>query len=204
MPPLLDPFNPGGRGDSLPHLTLGSTEPVSGANLTPAEASRPMTDPLLTDNQRKAEMSYAYVSALAARAGYTLQRGPDPDTDSVDATIRSGSPNRDVIDLQLKTTAVPDEKSDGLHFRLKRKNYNDMVMPRTVPLLLVVLELPSNESEWMDCTPERLIIRKCGWWLSLAGRDCVDAESRTVVIPRSQRIGSSGLAPLFARDKEVS
>ena len=162
-----------------------------------------MSDPLLTDNQRKAEMSYAYVSALAARAGYTLQRGPDPDTDSIDATIRSGSPKRDAIDLQLKTTAAPDEKSDGLHFRLKRKNYNDMVMPRAVPLLLVVLELPSDESEWMDCTPERLIIRKCGWWLSLAGGDPLDAESRTIVIPRSQRIGSSGLAPLFARDQEA-
>lgn len=163
-----------------------------------------MTDPLLTDNQRKAEMSYAYLAALAARAGYSLQRGPDPDVDSVDATIRSGSPNRDAIDLQLKATAVPDEKSDGLHFRLKRKNYNDMAMTRGVPLLLVVLELPSDESEWLDCTPERLILRKCGWWLSLAGRDSLDAESRTVVIPRSQRIGGSGLAPLFACVQEAS
>jgi len=98
---------------------------------------------------------------------------------------------------------TPDEKSDGLHFRLKRKNYNDMVMPRTVPLLLVVLELPSDESEWMDCTPERLILRKCGGGLSLAGRDPLDAKSRTVVIPRSQRIGRSGLVPLFARDQEA-
>lgn len=163
-----------------------------------------MTAAILTDNQRKAELSYAYIAALSARAGYTLQRGPDPDTDSIDATIRSGLPNRDVIDLQLKTTARPDQKSDGLHFRLKRKNCNDMAMPRAVPLLLVVLELPSDESEWMDCTPERLIIRKCGWWLSLAGRDRVDAESRTVVIPRCQRIGKSGLVPLFASVQEAS
>ncbi len=149
-------------------------------------------------------MSYAYLSALAARAGYSLQRGPDPDIDSIDATIRSGSPNRDVIDIQLKATAAPEVKPDGLHFRLKRKNYNDMAMTRGIPLLLVVLELPSDESEWMDCTPERLIIRKCGWWLSLAGRVRLDAESRTVVIPRSQRIGSSGLAPLFTRVQEAS
>ncbi len=163
-----------------------------------------MTDPLLTDNQRKAEMSHAYLAALAARAGYSLQRGPDPDVDSIDATIRSGSPNREAIDIQLKATAAPDEKSDGLHFRLKRKNYNDMVMPRTVPLVLVVLELPADESGWLDCTVERLMIRKCGWWVSLVGRDPLDAEeSRTVVIPRSQRIGSSGLTPLFARDQEV-
>lgn len=163
-----------------------------------------MTDAILPDNQRKAEMSFAYVAALAARAGYTLQRGPDPDTDSIDATIRSGSPKRDAIDLQLKTTTAPDEKSDGLHFRLKQKNYNDMAISRGIPLLLVVLELPSDESEWVDCTPDRLIIRKCGWWLSLAGRDRVDAESRTVVIPRSQRIGSAGLAPLFSHVQEAT
>ena len=162
-----------------------------------------MTDALLSDNHRKAEISHAFLAALAARDGYSMQRGPDPDVDSIDATIRSGTPHRDVIDVQLKATATLDEREDGLHFRLKQKNYNDLVSPRAVPLLLIVLELPSMESEWVDCTPERLIIRKCGWWLSLAGRDPMDAGSRTIVIPSSQRIGGSGLAPLFAQVREV-
>lgn len=73
-----------------------------------------------------------------------------------------------------------------------------------MPLLLVVLELPSNESEWLDCTPEWLIIRKCGWWRWLAGQDPMDAGSRTIVIPSSQRIGGLGLAPLFAQVREGS
>ena len=163
-----------------------------------------MTGALLSDNQRKAEISHAYLAALAARDGYSMQRGPDPDVDSIDATIRSGPPHRGVIDIQLKATATPDEKEDGLHFRLKRKNYNDLVGSRAVPLLLIVLELPPNESEWLDCTPERLIIRKCGWWRSLAGQDPVDAGSRTIVIPSSQRIGGSGLAPVFAQVREAS
>ena len=162
-----------------------------------------MTDALLSDNQRKAEISHAFLAALAARDGYSMQRGPDPDVDSIDATIRSGVPRREAIDVQLKATATPDEKEDGLHFRLKRKNYNDLVSPRAVPLLLVVLELPAEESEWVDLTPERLIIRKCGWWLSLSGQDPMDAGSRTIVIPSSQRIEGSGLAPLFAQVREV-
>ena len=163
-----------------------------------------MTDALLSDNQRKAEISHAYLAALAARDGYSMQRGPDPDVDSIDATIRSGAPRREAIDVQLKATATPDEKEDGLHFRLKQKNYNDLVSPRAVPLLLVVLELPTEESEWADSTPERLIIRKCGWWLSLAGQDPMDAGSRTIVIPSSQRIDGLGLAPLFAQVRDVS
>ena len=165
--------------------------------------TRPVTDPILTDNQRKAEISYAFLHALAASGGYSVQRGPEPDVDSIDATVRSGSQHREAIDIQLKATANPKTGKDGLRFRLKRKNYNDLVAPRAVPLLLVVLELPADESEWIDCTPDRLIMRKCGWWLSLAGWDPIDAGSRTVVIPSSQRIESSGLAPLFKQARDM-
>ncbi len=128
-----------------------------------------------------------------------MQPEPHPDMDSIDATIRRGPPNRRVIDIQLKATASPVHKKDGLHFRLKQKNYNDLVGSRSVPLLLVVLELPANEAEWLECTLERLIIRKCGWWHSLAGQESIEAGSRTIVIPYSQRISGSGLAPLFAQ-----
>lgn len=114
-------------------------------------------------------------------------------------TIRSGPPNRYVIDIQLKATARSEESHDGLHFRLKQKNYNDLVDPsRTVPLLLLVLELPADESAWLECTPEQLIMRKCGWWFSLVGENPIDAESKTVVIPHTQRISELGLTPLFA------
>ena len=69
-----------------------------------------MTDALLSDNQRKAEISHAFLAALAARDGYSMQRGPDPDVDSIDATIRSGVPRREAIDVQLKATATPTRR----------------------------------------------------------------------------------------------
>lgn len=34
-----------------------------------------MDEAILTDNDRKAELSFAYVAAFAAPAGYTCQRG---------------------------------------------------------------------------------------------------------------------------------
>ncbi len=157
-----------------------------------------MAPRILTDNQRKEKLSYAFVAALAARDGLTFQPGPDPDMDSIDATVRCGPPSREVVDLQLKATSNAEKHSDGLHFRLKLKSYSDLVTERAVPLVLVVLELPADESRWLDCTLERMILRKCGWWISLAGRDPLDAGSATVVIPRTQRFGQSGLAPLFA------
>ena len=157
-----------------------------------------MAPPILTDNQRKEKLSLAFIAALAARDGHMFQQGPEPDMDSIDATVRSGPPSREAVDLQLKTTSNAQKHPDGLHFRLKLKNYNDLVTQRAIPLVLVVLELPAEESRWLDCTPERMILRKCGWWMSLAGRDPLDAGSATVVIPRAQRFGQSGLGPLFA------
>ena len=163
-----------------------------------------MTGALLTDNQRKAELSHAYVAALAARDGFSLQRGPEPDVDSIDATIRSGPPHRQAIDIQLKATASANRRKDGLHFRLKQKNYNDLVSSRAVPLVLIVLELPPFDSEWLDCTPDRLIVRRCAWWCSLYGQRPIDAGSRTIVMPSSQRISGSGLKPLFSHVREAS
>lgn len=157
-----------------------------------------MAEAILNDNDRKAELSFAYLAALAAKAGYTCQRGPQPDVDSIDATIRSGDAVRTQFDVQLKATSNPDKKKDGLHFRLSRKNYNDLAAPRVAPLLLVVLELPPSEADWLACTVKHLTIRGCGWWISLSGRTPTDAESKTVVIPATQRIDMSGLAPLMA------
>lgn len=157
-----------------------------------------MDEAILTDNDRKAELSFAYVAALAAHAGYTCQRGPQPDVASVDATIRSGDASYTQFDVQHKATSAPSRGTDGLRFRLSRKNYNDLIADRTTPLLLIVLELPPADADWLECTVEHLTMRRCGWWASLSGGALTDGETTTVVIPEDQRIGASGLAPLMA------
>ena len=157
-----------------------------------------MDEAILTDNDRKAELSFAYVAALAAHAGYTCQRGPQPDVASVDATIRSGDASGTQFDVQLKATSVPSRGTDGLHFRLSRKNYNDLVADRMTPFLLVVLELPPADADWLECIVEHLTMRRCGWWASLSERAPTDGETTTIVIPEDQRIGASGMTPLMA------
>ena len=160
-----------------------------------------MGDAILTDNHRKAELSFAYLYALAAKAGYICQRGPQPDVDSIDATIRSGDLVRTRFDVQLKATSTPIRRDDGLHFKLPQKNYNDLGAVRVVPLILLVLELPSDEAQWLECTVEYLTMRRCGWWASRSGREPTDAGSKTIVIPPKQRIGPGGITPLMAHPR---
>ena len=78
------------------------------------------------------------------------------------------------------------------------KTYNDLVADRMTPLILIVLELPPADADWLQCTVEHLTMRRCGWWASLSGCAPTGSETTTIVIPDEQRIGASGMAPLMA------
>lgn len=160
-----------------------------------------MTGDVMIDNQRKAELSFVYLSGLCAMAGYTCQRGPIPDEDSIDATVRTRGSNRPVFDVQLKATSSPTWSADGLHFRLKRKNYDDLRDQRTVSAILVVFELPANAQEWMECNAEQLIMRRCAWWEWLSGYPEIKGESKIIVIPRSQQFDFEAMSVLMERIK---
>lgn len=158
-----------------------------------------MTSSTMNDNQRKAELSYSYLSALCAMLGYTCQRGPTPDDDSIDATVRTRGSNRPVFDVQLKATSSPEWHTDGLHFRLRRKNYDDLKEDRTLKAILVVLELPAASEEWLDCSAESLIIRRCAWWEWLWGYPDIDGDSKVITIPESQRFDLDAMYLLMER-----
>ena len=159
-----------------------------------------MNDALLHVPDRKAELSFAYLGALCAYVGYTCQHGPQPDRGSVDATVRAGGTMNPQFDVQLKATAVPDRKDDGLHFRLSANNYADLAEPaRTSPILLVVLELPTGEENWLSCTDRELALRRCAWWASLRGAAQTVQQTITITIPNEQRLAPDTLQYLMER-----
>ena len=156
----------------------------------------------MSDNQRRSELSFAYLAAMCAMAGYTCQRGPTPDEDSIDATVRTRGANRPVFDVQLKATSSPAWHLDGLHFRLRRKNYDDLREDRTLKIVLVVLELPSDPGLWLECGADEMVIRRCAWWDWLWGAPEIDTDSRVVVIPQSQRFDLGSMTDLIERIRE--
>lgn len=160
-----------------------------------------MSDAILSNNLQKAALSFAYIAAVAARAGYSCDR-PYDDVDSVDANIRAGGDMRPQLDVQLKATAVPTWKDDGLHFQLSKKNYDDLRMRRLVPIILVVFELPSEEKDWMACSKECLVLRHSAWWLSLFEYPEIQTDTRIVKLPKNQRLEPSSLTNLMVQVRE--
>ena len=157
---------------------------------------------LLTTSDQKERLSLVYVKALAARAGFTTAE-PCPDRDSIDLTIRAGAPFHPALDLQLKATSKLVVARNGyLSFPLKIKNYDDLRNPTQTPRLLVILELPQEESRWMTITPEELILRRRAYWLSLKGYGEVSSKTTTTIdIPVSNVLNIDALQKLMAQSE---
>ena len=157
----------------------------------------------LNDNQRKAELSFACLSALSASVGFTCERGPYVDAWTVDAALRSGSYQ---IDVQLKATSVLLRRADGFHFNLDRRTYDNLRADyldnsRSCPIILAVLELPVAPVPWVECTPENLIVRRCLWWESLAEYPEIDQKSKVITIPDNQILTQPSLEKMMEQTR---
>src|SRR5688572_20632745 len=130
---------------------------------------------MLLDNHIKEELSYAYVHAVAARAGFGCGR-ISQDIGSVDAILSADGGFPDdaalqhvVIQLQLKATCRRMSNEPQFLFPLRIKNYNELRAHSLAPRLLVVLCMPENAAEWLTVDGDSLIARQCAYWCNLKG-----------------------------------
>lgn len=139
----------------------------------------------------KEQFSRAYVRAVASVAGYNVYQF-DVDDDSIDLGIAGrgarGTNRSPRLELQVKCTSQ-DVLTDGyVTFPLKRKNYDDLVGDNVdVPRILVVVVVPDNIEDWLTHSEDSLVMKRCGYWLSLrAYPETTNTTSVTVKIPRAQ------------------
>jgi hypothetical protein len=153
---------------------------------------------------RQESFSLAYVRAVVATAGFALQGGSEPDLDSVDLTI-SARGNGGVfrsprLDIQLKCQLNPTG-GDPWVYDLKAKNFNDLVPSNPqVPRILVVVQVPTDPALWLDHNEERLLMRHCGWWVSLRGLpETTNTSTQRIQIPRLQHFNEPQLIGIMDR-----
>lgn len=162
-----------------------------------------MTDNLLTISDRQEALSRVYAHAVAARAGYVTDMY-GADRDGVDLLIRAGGAMRPALELQLKATVNLGEPSDG-HFRfpLKRRNYDLLRIETQTPRLLVVLDLPKDEDQWMTITANELILRHRAYWLNLKGaEETSNKTTKTVQIPERNVFAVDSLRKLMEQSRQ--
>lgn len=145
-----------------------------------------VTDLLLKPDRMEA-LSRAYVSAIAASAGYSMGH-IEPDRDSLDALILAKGEMRPQIGLQLKATSGIAVTNGPFTFVLSVKNYEDLRVKTQSPRLLIVVSMPVNEADWLHHHADHLILRRCAYWKSLLGEPQTSNTSTVSVAMHTSQV----------------
>jgi hypothetical protein len=145
------------------------------------------------------QVSKAFILAMASLAGCSVAE-PKPDDDSIDWTLSCRlAPRRPKLDLQVKSTNDGTGTEGAIHYPLKRKNYDELILADLLtPRLLVLVVVPPDPLAWLTASPEALVLRHCAYWVSLRGLPATDNEtSVTVQVPRANLFDVSALMGLM-------
>jgi len=161
---------------------------------------------VLTENDIKEELSYAYVHAVAARAGFSCEI-VRKDRDSVDLHVHARGrldPASTLLSpalaVQVKASVIDPLAEGAFDFRLTRKNYDDLRQRSMVPRILVVLALPNDPEAWLTLSEAELVLRRCAYWHPLLGAPDSDNEKYQVVrISREKVLTGPALHALMVR-----
>ena len=160
----------------------------------------------MDSNTQKEEFSYAYIYAIAATAGYAIQKANTPlDQIGIDLTIaavgQQGIFGMPQIFIQVKSTSRAIADNNFIRYPLKIKNYEELISPNQYPpLILVVVLVPDEVEQWLEQSENELCLKYSGYWLSLQGRpSSTNEQSVTVQIPRQNLFTVQALKSIMER-----
>ena len=163
-----------------------------------------------TPQDIESRLSYAYLHAVVSHAGFVCRPAVfDEDKEGIDAVVTAygtfpGTYRTQVtINIQLKAT-ISKPTDDGTHlsyFIKGIKRYDVLRADHREPVrLLVVLFLPKNHPDWLECTEEQLVLKRCAYWASIRNAPMVDNDTGTTVkIPKTQILKPENLKELVQR-----
>lgn len=163
-----------------------------------------------TPQDIEARLSYAYLHAVAAHAGYVCRPAiPEEDKLGIDAVVTAygtfpGTWRTQVtINIQLKAT-VKQPTDNGTHlsyFVQGIRRYDKLREDHREPVrLLVALFLPETHADWLVCTEAQLVLKRCAYWASIRHAPASENDSgKTIRIPKKQMLNPENLMALMQR-----
>jgi len=159
-------------------------------------------------NLQKEFFSYAYVRAVAAVAGFSVEEvGRVMDNAGIDLTITSPREAEVVLfpqcGAQVKCSWVINKTQNSIKYPLPVKNYNvlrnEKALP-TAPVILIVVLVPREVKDWINISEEKIIMQKCGYWASLKGMPPTENEKNvTVELPRVNLLTPDSLTQIMEK-----
>ncbi len=158
--------------------------------------------PVLTLEQQKENLSFGYLQTVCSVAGVSVVPHKD-DGDGIDGSLKYRTETADVaLDFQLKSTSVGStlirDCGDRYSYSLKLKNYRDLQFPSLYRKYLFLLVLPEDFNDSVECAQERLVVRKCMFWLELSNAPDVAPTTKTAVdVPKSNVVSPEWLKKIM-------
>jgi hypothetical protein len=180
------------------------------ASMTVLSRSAVLNTTMLSENDVKSELSYAYLHAVSAHAGFGCSAtNRHLDGAGVDAQV----------DVKRRLHPQSRFTSFSLHFQLKATSQNlaivrgncsySLEVPHYdklrdpaayIPRFMVLFELPEASEEWLNVCPDQLIARKCGRWVSLRGAPSTENQSSIAVyVPQANVLTPDTLREIATR-----
>jgi hypothetical protein len=165
----------------------------------------------LTRQHRQEDLSIAYISAVAAKAGFNCGRTPGHDY-GIDVEIGYVEQIGDrrvnlghILHIQAKASQNfrTSAEDNCIVYDLDVNAYNMLILQnRGTPALLVLYCMPTDENEWVSVDEQYIILKNCGYWISLRGRPAsTNIETQSIKIPREQVFTESALKSIMERIK---
>jgi hypothetical protein len=161
----------------------------------------------LTIQHMQETICLAHIYALAgmARVNHGISRihdyGVDGQFDPViimpdGRRVESGH----VMPFQAKSTTTWVIKNDAVVYDLEAKTYNDL-MRRSLAaptMLLILLCLPKDQSEWHVASHSGTMLRNCCYWHVLCGDPTANTEKKRIFIPTTNLLTADSLNDLLS------
>jgi hypothetical protein len=164
---------------------------------------------MITRSHQQESLGIAYLQAVAAIAGYnnSISRIFDYKVDGsfhqVIKIKRQFEENGYTLDYQLKSTYDFTIEDDQIKYDLDAKNYNHLVRrannPGSTRMILILFCMPREPTEWVDLSPEQLIIKYSCYWDQISGDEIPNTSTKTIRIDREQRLTGDSLKEIFEK-----
>jgi hypothetical protein len=145
----------------------------------------------------ESEISYAYLHAVAGKASMSCKPGDrHDDSYGVDAEVNyrgiTDHPYLRHVQLNIqlkatiKDTGTNEEYASYFLNGIKRFDKLRIKDSKTYKIL-VVLFLPQNPEDWIKCSADELILKRCAYWTCLYGaEESTNDTGTTIYLPRKQ------------------
>lgn len=161
----------------------------------------------LTQQNIESELSYAYLHAVAGKAGMSCKLGDRHDDGAgVDAEViyRGKTKHKYITQIQLNIQLKATLKAPGndphfmSYFIADTKRYDKLRIGDSHNYkILIVLFLPSNPSDWLTCSPNDLILKNAAYWACLYRADkSTNSSGQTIYLPKSNLLTPNSLFDL--------